>query len=964
MQATGFFHRWARVVVRRPWLVVGFWVVLAVALSVTLPQLTQVVRERTEEILPSNAPVMVATRQMTEAFHEPESQNVALVVLTDEHGLTRADEDVYRTLVDRLRRDTNDVASVHDFITTPALRDVMTSADHKAWFIPVGVSGELGSPKSKEAYSHISGLVQQTVQQAVAGSTLTANTTGIAATVAELADIGQRDMRVIELATIAMVLLILLVVYRNPLTMLLPLLTIGVSLVTAQQVVAGLAGVGLGISQQTVVFMTAMMIGAGVDYAVFLISRYHEKLRQGATSDEAVVGALTGIGTVIAASAATVAITFLGMSFTRLQVFSTVGPALAISISIAFLAAITLLPAILALAGRRGWAGPKRDLTGRLWRRSGAHIVRRPVAHLVGSLVILAALACCVPLLHSSYDARTTLPPSAQSNIGYAAMERHFPASSISPQYLFVQSPHDLRNPKALADLEQMAQRVSQLPDVEMVRGVTRPTGEPLEQAKLSWQAGEIGQRLSDASSRIAGANGDLDALTDGARKLADSLAAVHNRVSQAIGGLSGLLSELTRMQNQLAAAQTVSATNSNQVLTRAGSVLAGLKASPACTMDQRCNEALDELQRLVDTGQRTAGPSASNQELRGLLGRAVQAIRALDPSRLQQQLASLEQGANALANGSEQVAAGVRELVDQTKQLGGGLAEASELLLSMKNNASQPSMSGFYIPPQAMNSTQFKEMAAVFVSPDGHAARYLVQSTLKPFDSKAMDQTKAIVGAARGAQPNTSLADASIEMTGMTPMYSQMRDYYNHDLRFIVIMTIAIVFLILAVLLRAIVAPLYLVATVIVSYLSALGIGVIVFQLIGGQPLAWSVPGMAFIVLVAVGADYNMLLISRIRDESPHGIRAGVVRTVGTTGGVITSAGLIFAASMFGMLFGSISTMVQAGFVIGAGLLLDTFLVRTITVPALAVLAGKGNWWPSKRHAAKAAPEPEPEPA
>ena len=161
--------------------------------------------------------------------------------------------------------------------------------------------------------------------------------------------------------------------------------------------------------------------------------------------------------------------------------------------------------------------------------------------------------------------------------------------------------------------------------------------------------------------------------------------------------------------------------------------------------------------------------------------------------------------------------------------------------------------------------------------------------------------------------------------------------------------MTIAVVFLILVLLLRAVLAPLYLIGTVILSYLSALGIGVIVFQLIFGQPLAWSVPGLAFIILVAVGADYNMLLISRIRDESPHGIRSGVVRTVGTTGGVITSAGLIFAASMFGLLFGSLSTMVQVGFVMGVGLLLDTFLVRTITVPAIAVLIGKGNWWPSK---------------
>jgi putative drug exporter of the RND superfamily len=90
-------------------------------------------------------------------------------------------------------------------------------------------------------------------------------------------------------------------------------------------------------------------------------------------------------------------------------------------------------------------------------------------------------------------------------------------------------------------------------------------------------------------------------------------------------------------------------------------------------------------------------------------------------------------------------------------------------------------------------------------------------------------------------------------------------------------------------------------------------------------------------------------LLISRIRDESPHGLRVGVIRTVGSTGGVITAAGLIFAASMFGLLFASISMMVQAGFVLGMGILLDTFLVRTVTVPAIATLVGDANWWPSR---------------
>jgi len=126
-------------------------------------------------------------------------------------------------------------------------------------------------------------------------------------------------------------------------------------------------------------------------------------------------------------------------------------------------------------------------------------------------------------------------------------------------------------------------------------------------------------------------------------------------------------------------------------------------------------------------------------------------------------------------------------------------------------------------------------------------------------------------------------------------------------------------------------------------------GIGVLVFQVFLGKDLHWSLPGLSFILLVAVGADYNMLLISRIRDESPHGVRYGVIRTVGTTGGVITSAGLIFAASMFGLLFASISTMAEAGFIIGVGILIDTFLVRTITVPAIAAMIGQKNWWPSQ---------------
>ncbi len=280
-----------------------------------------------------------------------------------------------------------------------------------------------------------------------------------------------------------MVLLILLIVYRNPVTMLLPLITIGVSLVTAQGILSGPAQVGMAISDETIVLMTGIMAGAGTDYAVFLISRYHDYVRLGADSNQAVKRALASIGKVIAASAATVAITFLGMVFARMSVFSTVGPAMAIAIGVAFVAAVTLLPALLVLAGPRGWVRPRRDLTTRFWRRSGIRIVRRPRSS--GGQPDRAAGACRAASF-VRYQLRRSQDSAGlrRSAVGYAAMDRHFPLNSTLPQYLFISSRHDLRTPRALADMEQMAYRISQLPDIAMVRGITRPTGESLEQPR------------------------------------------------------------------------------------------------------------------------------------------------------------------------------------------------------------------------------------------------------------------------------------------------------------------------------------------------------------------------------------------------------------------------------------------------------------------------------------------------
>jgi len=995
----GVFGGIGRVVVRWPLLVIALWIGLAASLTQVFPPLGVLAQKAPASILPSNAPSVVSQKQMSEAFNEASSDNILLVVLTNEKGFTPDDEAVYRNLVSRLHAETDDVAALQDFITTPPLREVLVSKDNKAWLLPINIVGEIATPKAIAATKR----TMQTVKDAVAGATLQAYTTGPAGTFNDIQDIGDRDRVTIEIATIVALLAILLMVYRNLLTMLLPLITIGVSLATAQGVVAGLGTLGLSVSNQTIVLLTAMLAGAGTDYAVFLISRYHDYLRDGYDSDSAVRNALNSVGKVIAASAATVAVTFVGMVFTKLTVFYTVGVALAAAIAVGCVGALTFLPALLVLAGRRGWAKPRRDLTGRFWKRSGVRIVRHPASNLLASLVILTILASSSFLAHYNYDDRKALPATSESILGYDAIGRHFPINASLPQYILISSPQDLRTSKALADMEQMAYRVSQVPDVDIVRGITRPAGESLQQARLSFQAGEVGTPLSQAATSINSNTGSLNMLAGGADQIAVVLGEVRGQLGQTMGTVGILVQALSYLENTFGGNKAIqdfdasnNLLNSMHVLgdllgtnvadaiktfeQSVDPVLNALNASPVCDGDPACVAAREQLKqaaiarnngtldRIADLarqlqsvhGYQTLGATANGLTATlSAVNQALQASGLSSPAAVQNQLNQLTRGVDTLAQGSRQVADGVGLLVDQTKRLGVGLDQASSFLLAMKRDATTPSMAGFYIPPQILTGDEFRKAAAIFISPDGHTARYLVQSKLNPFTSEAMDQVNEIIAAARGSQPNTTLADASMSMTGLTVTLRDTRDYYYQDLQLIVTTTILVVLSILIVLLRALVAPLYLIVSVIISYLSALGLGVVLFQLILGQELHWSVPGLTFIILVAVGADYNLLLISRIRDESPFGIRSGVIRTVTQTGGVITAAGLIFAASMIGLQFSSITTLVQIGFIIAAGILLDTFLVRTITVPAMAVLVGKANWWPSKWQPAAAVKKP-----
>ena len=581
---------------------------------------------------------------------------------------------------------------------------------------------------------------------------------------------------------------------------------------------------------------------------------------------------------------------------------------------------------------------------------------------------------------------------SAPSSIGYTALESHFPISQSIPEYILIQSPRDLRTPQALADLEQLASRVAQLPNVGLVSGITRPLGEVPPEFRATYQAGLVGDRLADGSAQIGQRSGDLNRLATGANTLADSLSDVRGQINKIVPTIQSLVSEFSSVRTQYGgdklvrdvdnAAKLVDSINAlgnamgvnfsavRDLFAWIGPVLTALQGNAVCDADPSCSATRGQFEQLVvarnnggleqinDLTHQLQGfgdrqtLNATVTKLNGALANAANAVNAMGlnkPGGPQAGLTQLQQGADRLAGGSKEVAGGVDQLVGQIKVIASGLTEASTFLLTMRDNAADPSMAGFNIPEEVLGLPDFQKAAKAFISPDGHSARYLVQTKLNPFSAEAMDQVNEISDTAKGAQPNTTLADATISMGGFPAALRDTRDYYQHDIRFIIIATLIVVLLTLMVLLRSVVAPLYLVGSVVISFFAAIGVGVLTFQFILGQQLHWSVPPLAFVVLVAVGADYNMLFVSRMRDESPHSLRYGIIRTLSSTGGVITAAGLIFAASMGGLLFSSIGIVIQGGFVIGVGILLDTFVVRTITVPAIAALVGRANWWPSR---------------
>ncbi|MGO4257843.1 MMPL family transporter [Marmoricola sp. RAF53] len=982
--------RLARFVIDHAVWVIGAWLLFAAALNVLVPQIEAVVAKDSTPFVPESAPSLRAVKDMDTTFGNGKSRSFIVLVAAREGGLTAADKKYVVTLADRLRADTKHVTYVQD-VREPTLRAALTSKDGEAVYFQIGLAGYTGAPTSV-------GQVEAVRDDAKAGKPagLEVKVTGASATITDMVVEVESSIVKITAVTLILIALILMLIYRSVAVTAFVLGVIGLALGVARGAVALLADHHVfDASTFTGSFLTAIVLGATTDYAIFLISRYHEQRRRGVEPREAARVAASRVSGVIIGSALTVVLANACLALAHVGLFRTTGPAIAVSILLALGISLTLTPPLLALLGERGLMEPRpRPATEGVWDRWGRRVVARPGLALAAGLVPLVLLAAFFPLFKPSYDERRVQPGDTESNDGYALMDAHYPVNEALPDFVLVTADHDLRNSRDLAALEQAAAAVSRVPGVGSVRAVTRPTGTTITEASVGYQAGIVGGRLGQAKDQLGAGRKDSARLVDGAGRLADGADRLAAGADAAASGADKVLAGVRTLHGgleQLADGSDDAVTGSARLRAGARALADGLDSAVAqtqvavdglglahqaltksltCGLDAYCKGARDGIKQIyvgerdqLVPGLREAAAGArrladGTADLQSGLRQVRAGLNAAEAgaNRLREGQQALASGLDGLASGSDrvadagsQVAGGTRRLTGAVGRLESGLGSAAAYLNSTARATSAPGLSGFYLPPSAMKDQRFALASGAYLSADGRVARMIVLGDTNAFGHRAAARSGEIAGTVREAFDGTALAGSTVAITGMAATNADIQELSADDFRLVAIVALIAVFLVLLLLIRSLMAALFLLGSVVLSYVATMGLAILVWQLVLGTPIEWTVACIAFVLLVAVGADYNLLLIKRMHEEAPDGSRSGIARAVGLTGGVITAAGVIFAASLFAMMAGSVVTLVQLGFTVGLGLLIDTFVVRTLVVPAFAALVGPRLWWPSR---------------
>ena len=905
-------------------IIVG-WIALVGVLNFAVPQLEVVGEMRSVSMSPKEAPSVAAMTRVGKVFQEFDSDSSAMIVLEGDQPLGEDAHRFYDNMIRKLEADTKHVEHIQDFWGDPLTRAGAQSQDGKAAYVQVYLAGNMGETLSNESVT--------AVQKLVAGLSPPAGVkvfvTGGSALQADQQIAGNSSVRIIEFATIIVIITMLLFFYRSIVTVLLVLTMLVLGLTATRGVVAFLGYHELiGLSTFATQLLVTLAIAATTDYAIFLIGRYQEARTVGEDRESAFHTMFRGTAHVVLASGMTIAGATFCLSFTRLPYFQTLGVPLAVGMVVAVLVALTLGPAMITVASRFGLLEPKRAMRIRFWRRLGAAVVRWPAWILLMTIVLALIGLLALPGYQPSYNDRKYLPADLPANEGYAAAERHFPVSRMNPEMLLVETDHDLRNSADFLVIDRIAKAVNKVPGIGRVQAITRPEGKPLKFSTIPAQMSLGGTFQEMNRSYMQNVMNNMLVQADDMQKTVDTMnrmIALMEQMSATthsmVGKTHDMLVDVAELRDHIADFDDFFRPLRNYLYWEPHCY-----DIPICWSIRSVFDTLDGVDTMTDDFQSLLPDldrlDSLMPQMVALMGPTIETMKNMRTMMLSMH--------------SSQAS-----LQDQQDAMNENQSAMGNAFNDSHNDDT------FYLPPEIFENKDFKRGMDSFISPDGHAVRFIISHENDPLSADGIDRIDDIKNAAFNAIKGTPLEGSRVYLGGTASTFKDMHEGNNYDLMIAGASALTLIFIIMLLITRSLIAAGVIVGTVVLSLGASFGLSVLVWQHLLGIELQFMVMAMAVIILLAVGADYNLLLVARMKEEIPAGIKTGIIRAMGGSGSVVTAAGLVFAFTMMSMSVSAMVVAAQVGTTIGMGLLFDTLVIRAFMTPSLAALLGRWFWWP-----------------
>jgi RND superfamily putative drug exporter len=945
----------ARTIHRFSVLIILAWLAITLIMTFGVPPLEQVAKEHSVSLDSTDAPSFKAMKRMGEVFNEANSNSVAMIVLEGQQRLGDDVHQYYDSLIRQLKDDPH-VKHIHDFWGDPLTAAAAESADGKAVFVQLDLTGNLGETSANESAEAVKDIVDRTPPP----PGVKAYITGTAPLAADLGKSGNSTVAKVTGLSTTVILIMLLLFFRSIITVTLLLVLVSIELQVARGIVAFLGNNEvIGLTAYAVSLLVSLGIAAGTDYGIFFFGRYQEARQAGEDREKAYYTTYHGVAKVVLASGLTIAGAVFCLSFTRLPSFQTLGVPCAVGMVVAVAVALTLVPATIALGSRFGLFEPKRSVRARRWRRVGTAVVRWPAPILAATLAVALIGLLTLPGYKTSYNDANYIPKDIPANQGLAAAERHFSQSRMaSPDILLVETDHDMRNPAGFLILEKLAKAVYAVPGISSVQAPTRPAGNPIAHTSIPYLismqgAGQLvvlpfmKERMNDMLKQADEMSTTINLM----QRMYDLMQQLVNTTHRMVGKTHDMEATVHRMVGETRDMEVIT----NELRDHIADFDDFWRPIrnyfywephcfniPICWSLRSIFDALDGVDRISDKLHDLVNNLDQVDVQLQDLTKELDQLDALMPQLVNQfpaMIATMQSMRTMMLTMSSTMSG----IFGQMDEMTGNATAMGKAFDAAKNDDS------FYLPPEVFNSPDFKRIMNIFLSPDGKAVRMLISQGGQMISPESVARVDAIKTAAEEALKGTPLEDAKIQLAGSTAMAKDVIDGTTYDLLIAGISAVCLIFIIMLLMTRSLIAALVIVGTVVLSLGASFGLSVLVWQYLVGLEIHWVVMVMSLIILLAVGSDYNLLLVSRVKEEIGAGINTGIIRAMGGSGKVVTAAGLVFALTMGSMVVSDLRVLAQVGTTIALGLLFDTLVVRAFMTPSIAALLGRWFWWPQQ---------------